>query len=549
MNWVGDRGNFNFGYSGSVFHDGYDQLNFETFMGANVMQQMATMPSNQFHQLNAGGGYKLTDALKWTGNMSYSVNTQDSNFVIDPYMMTAATAANPLGGAPRSSMGGVVDNTHIDMKLSGQASDRLVLAGGVRYDERYNNSPANIYSFYAVDGSMHGLAVGQPTGYSNTPLSVRKVRYDLTGDYRIKSGQALSVDLSHEDINRWCANYGVNSVYVAGTDCVVADKSGEDKLDASYRIRPNEDLSLKFGYGYSNRNTSYDMNARAAFVGTNGAIAPGTAPAAATLVTMPGLNAGDFQGFHPFFEASRIENVLKANASWQATEKWGITASGRVTDDAYPTTYGVTAGSSWSADLDAAYAMSDTTSISGFVTQQHRQRNMTSVSKAAAGAATAAAIATPVWANWTGGLTDDDVTVGLTAKHSGMMDGKLDLAADVSYTVSNTVYKTALNYSTTTTGGLTCSAPTIDSCGQLPPIASEMTQFKLTGTYKADKRSTVVARYVYQQLNASDYTYAAMQTGVAGVTLATTPNNVLATNQQIGIYTVNLFSLAYVYTF
>jgi hypothetical protein len=382
---------------------------------------------------------------------------------------------------------------------------------------------------------------------------VRKVRYDLTSDYRIKPGQALTLDLAHEDIARWCANYGTDSLYAPGTGCVVATGSGEDKFDAGYRIKPTEDLSLKFGYAYANRATSYNLNARAAFVGTNGGL---VAPATVAAGSMAGLNAGDFQGFHSFFEESRIENAVKASANWQATDKLSVTLSGKVADDVYPTSYGVTAGSNWSADVDVGYVYSDNTAFTGYVTQQHRERNMTDIAKAAAGSATTTAIATPAWATWSNNLKDDNLSVGINAKHSGMLGGKLDLAADLSYTLSNTVYGTSLNYSTVslvnpTTGGvLTCSSPLIESCGNLPTIVSEITELKLTGTYRADKKSTVVARYVYQQLNANDYSYGSMQLNTAGVAVGgPNPSNVLATGQQVGTYTVNVFTLAYVYTF
>jgi hypothetical protein len=137
---------------------------------------------------------------------------------------------------------------------------------------------------------------------------------------------------------------------------------------------------------------------------------------------------------------------------------------------------------------------------------------------------------------------DDDITFGFGVRQKGMMKGKLELAADLTYTLATLGYNTMFNYNTTDLNGLNCSAPQYNSCGYLPNIVSEITQLKLTGVYTVDKSSKVMVRYTYAMLNASDYYYNGYQTG-------STPNTMMPTNQQPGAYSINLVTVAYIYNF
>jgi MtrB/PioB family decaheme-associated outer membrane protein len=252
-----------------------------------------------------------------------------------------------------------------------------------------------------------------------------------------------------------------------------------------------------------------------------------------------------YRGFYPFFSASRTEKMFKAGANWQATEKFSVAMNGRYTDDVYDVTYGVQNGSKWSAGLDASYNYSENGAMSAYMTQQHRQRDLTDLQRAptlATSPATVNAIAIPAGATWTDKLRDDDFTLGLGVKQNGLMGGKLELLGDVSYSLANTGYGTQLNYSTTTTGGLTCSAPQILSCGDLPDIKTTVIQLKLVGNYTIDKSAKVSLGYLYQYMESADYYYNALQYGY-------TPNALMPTNQQSPNYSVNVVAASYSYLF
>ncbi|MEI7497613.1 MAG: MtrB/PioB family outer membrane beta-barrel protein, partial [Betaproteobacteria bacterium] len=175
---------------------------------------------------------------------------------------------------------------------------------------------------------------------------------------------------------------------------------------------------------------------------------------------------------------------------------------------------------------------------------QNRQRDLTDAQRSTvtASAASATAIAIPAVATWTNKLTDQDTTVGLGVKQTGLLGGKLDLSGDLTYATGAGVYSTALNYATATTGGLTCASAAILSCGQLPDIKSTMSQFKLTAGYQFDKSTKVMLRYVYQHLTSSDYYYNGYQYGYS-------PSGLMPTNQLAPNYSVNALAVSLIHNF
>lgn len=531
-NWKGDRAHLTASYFGSFYTDDYDRVNFQSFAGtaayAGALQAMTTPPSNSFNQLNLQGGYALSPLTKLTGNLSYGRNTQNSAFV------TPETGLI-LAASPMTSLNGEVINTHADVKLTDRSYKDLTLSAGLKFDERDNQTTSYMQNFNAISGQHTAL-------YPNTPLSNKKSQLELAGDYRIKAGQSTRIAYVHEDIERWCNSFAVGTGYPAGTNCVTAQSSKDDRVEATYRLKANEAVDFRLGVGYSDRQTTTNPYAIASFISTNGAV-PGPVPS--PNLTPKGQNAGDFYGFYPFFSASRTQQSVKAQVNWEASDQLSVGLSTKYTQDKYGNeTYGVQNGNSWSFNADASYAYQENGTFYAYATQQHRQRELTSLQRntVTVSAASATAIAIPATASWTNLLKDNDTTVGLGIKQIGLMGGKLELAGDIAYSLGTGAYGTVLNYSTTTTGGLSCSAEAINSCGQLPDIRSHFGQIKLTGSYQVDKASKVTVRYAYQTLSSSDFYYNGYQYGF-------TPATLIPTNQVAPSYKANAIAVTLTHNF
>lgn len=556
LSWTGDKAHVTASYYGSFFRDDFNKVSFETYGVRNVMQTMGTAPGSDFHQFSLLGGYTIADKTKLAGSLSYGRATQNDPFVYDQYMMVGGD--NP----PRTSANAKVINTHFDVKLTNQDINKLTLTAGMKYDERDNQTPSSIYNFEAISGSLNNRA-----NYPNIPLSNRKEQYELAGDYRLTNQQHIRLAYNRENVQRWCNNYATgggvytnstgtggagnlgiinNNPYLAGTECVVATGSKEDKVSATYKLNATENLRLSAGYAYGNRKTNFDTMARTAFIeAANTTSIVGTTSVNGTAA---GLNGGDYLGFHPFFEADRIQQVVKGGVDWQASDKLSLNLNGRYTDDNYNTLYGFQKGNTWSANLDANYSFSETGSINAYLTKEHRERDLTNLQALANINITAGApnspskLAVPAGSTWTNTLTDDDITFGLGAKKAGLMGDKLQIAGDLTYTLGETGYSTLLNYNAVDSAGRTCSNSFYLTCGTLPDVKNRMTQIKLSGNYKVNKNSKVNLGYIFQHLVSNDYYYNALQLGQ-------TPTGLMPTNQQPGSYSVNMVSATYIYTF
>jgi hypothetical protein len=218
---------------------------------------------------------------------------------------------------------------------------------------------------------------------------------------------------------------------------------------------------------------------------------------------------------------------------------------GRYSLEDYDTPYGVQLAGASSVNLDTTYSYSEDTTVSAYVTQQYRKRDVTDMARSltqTASAASATAIAIPSGSTWNNYLRDADTTLGVTFKRAGLMAGKLLLVGDFTYSLGTSQYQTNLNYNTTTTGGLGCGDPSILSCGALPTVRNALLQFKLVGTYTVDKSAKVMVGLLHQRLRADDYKYNGLQ-------YQFTPTAVMPTNESAGGYSVNVLSATYAYAF
>jgi MtrB/PioB family decaheme-associated outer membrane protein len=537
-NWKSENAHITTSYFGSFFQNTNKGFNWQPFSvtsaagaGPSPVETMSLAPSNAFNQLNVAGGYDFTKQTKLTGNVSVGQNTQNSGYAYDSQMMQTPS--------PTASMNGLVNTTHADLKITDQTVKDLVLTAAAKYDNRDNLTQSNMYSQYAIGGT---------NGYvANAPMSIKQAQLLLSGAYKISKDQRAELSLSQNNINRWCNQYGTTSTanivnstgvgFLNTSNCTSATASQENKVDANYKIKATEDVNIKFGAGYSNRKTQWDQTALTEMPG----------PSSSQTSTTPGYNGGNYNGFMPFFEASRKQFVGKANANWQATEQLGFNLGGKYTNDTYPdSTYGVQNGYSWSLNLDGTYAYAEGGNVSAYATQQNMQRSLndfinSNYSPSGSGR-------NAYNGGWSNTLTTNATTLGLAAKQSGFLSGKLTLNGDATFSFASSNYGTQVNYTPYTsvsgvTGGVPgCGAAVSMTCGSLPAIKNNMAAIKLGGMYQVDKNSRVGLQYWFQRLYSNDYFYNGYQAG-------TNPSAVMPTQQSNPSYNVNVISANYTYTF
>ena len=537
VNWMGDKGNFSGSYYVSLFSDAYNGLNFSNPYyystpvtagvnqtgnappGAYPVNTLSTAPDNAFHQLNLKGGYEVAPSTKLVGGYSYGRNTQN---------MAYTNADQMQGGVlPQASLNGLVVTTHADLKLTNQTTKDLALNVGVKYNKRDNQTASGTYNFIDLGT--------KPRTSISTPMSNKKTQFELGADYRIDHRQSVNLGYELEKISRWCnssptlaqiqAAYNqlpaaggfatadaatATAYYANGYSCAQVPSSKENKLAVNYKLKANDDVNFNVGYGYSRR--SSDINN---FYNPMQSIIEGF----------------ENFGYVAYFDASRKEQMLKAGVNWQASDKLAVTLSGRYVGDKYDSTLGVQNGNADSVNLDSTYSVDEQSSVSAYATWQQRRRDLLTANGRGPNAL--------LPNQWSNNLTDDATTVGVGGNKGGLMSGKLNLKADLTYSLAKSTYATGLNYVSAS-----CTTPSNAgyACGTLPDIKSTLVQFKLTGDYKLDKASKVIAGYMYQNLKSEDYYYNAYQTGY-------TATSMMQTNQQAPSYSVNEITVSYLYNF
>jgi MtrB/PioB family decaheme-associated outer membrane protein len=482
---------------------------------------MSTAPSNSLHQANLSGGYAFSPATKLAGGFSYGYNTQNSSYAPTLIPQANGTTFNMMqvNGLPASSLNGVVQTTHGNLKLSNQSVKDLTLSAGFKFDERDNNTDSNVYRYFNIAGVGAG---NQYTGV-NTPYSNRKMQYEAVAAYRLTKKQNLNLTYEHESLKRWC-----NKV-VGGAQCVASPSSEEDKIGLTYRLKAFDTVNFNAGYSYANRRAANDPN----FLSNAGNYAittptPGSA-----------LNAGNYLGYVAYPYASRNQNLGKAGVNWQATQKLDLGLNGRYTYDQYDATLGVQNGQSAGVNVDATYSYNENGSVSAYWSWQNGQRNLRSGNNPTNGATFNPALGSQIVAPtniWTNQLNDNSHAVGLLARHGGLLNGKLEIIGDMSYAFDESTYSTQVPYLAT------CGNSNTLTCGTLSPIKNELISLKLTGNYKVHKNGKVSLTYLYQKLNSNDYFYNGQQYGF-------TPSTLMPTNLQQQSYAVNVVALSYNYAF
>lgn len=521
LNWAGQQAYVSLAYYGSLFHDDYTGVSFSnpfvsggtgaspkpptgTSPGAAFpVSTMSTPPDNSFHQFSLTGGYIFGPQLKLVGSLSYGRNKQN-----DTYAGTYTTVPNTAPDLPANSLDGHVDIKHADARLTWQPVGGWNFAAGFKYNERDNKTPSYQYTFFDLGGEELEAV--------NIPMSNKRTQFDLGGDWRIDSRQRLHLGYEYDQIKRWCRNElannaqgeltAANAGYYVNASCVQVPKNRENRLVATYKLNLAEKIDLNAGYTYGRR----------------------TATVNPSFYNPMQANDEGYENFGwlAFFDASRKQNLFKAGVHWQATDKFTIGLNGRYTkDDYFDSPLGVQDGKTGTANLDVNYGFSENNSIGGYFSWQKRTRELFTASGRDP--------LHPRTTLWSNDLRDRDNTVGFDGRQKGFMGGKLELREDVTYSLAKTKYVTFLEANI---------VPTLANQGEVPNISSELTQARVTGTYQFDRRSSLLAGYLYQRLKASDYYYYAFQYGF-------TPTGLLPTNQKAPDYTVNTVFVAYRYSF
>ena len=481
------------GYYGSVFTNHVRGISWQDPNAPSDVATLSSAPSNQFHQLNIGGGYNFLPTVKVTGDFSYGRNTQNETFLTDPSM--------PLG-VPESSLHGLVITEAANLKLVMRPTPGMNVIVHYKYDNRENRTPIDTFVFYDVNmtksaaASPFNAALGLAPNtlgsnvniFDNRPESFKKNQVDLDTDYMLRPGQKLAAGFQWQDTKSDCDGSWIN--------CVNADDMVERTLHADWHASLEESVSAGINYSYAQRRVNYDSNAWLALVPMANVI-PGAPTVGATTsvygyLAQTGLtgwgplspfpttpltgnaaifspnnniisqslygsrdNLGELPGMRRFDMANRDRNRVRASLDWQATERFSAQGTLELSDDQYDQSiYGLQRATNWAASLDTTYAVSERLVVNAFYTHEDQRSRTagdaygTASNTAFVGRAGNTVVAggcfntvlaknengkVDPWLNWTEDMVDQADTVGLSLIKKQFIWHRLDLTADATY--------------------------------------------------------------------------------------------------------------------
>ena len=234
------------GYEISVFNDSNDSLTWQNpfsqvggwQVGAGVgyptgFGRKATPPDNSFNQVSMAGGVDLPWNTRISGDAAFGWMRQNADFL--PYTV------NPLLDAPvpppRGDADAGIDTTAATLRLASRPIDHLRIDANVRYDDRDNTTPRDVYRYVSGD-SLNQQGIGSDRARLNLPNSYQLVEGRFEAGYEFFERTELSVGYQRQEIERTYTEVDQTARTATKRRCAAARSSWlQTRVEGSYADR------------------------------------------------------------------------------------------------------------------------------------------------------------------------------------------------------------------------------------------------------------------------------------------------------------------------
>ena len=172
-------------YDGSLFNNDFARIGWDNPYSAfpnSPTGQMSDAPDNEFHQISALLGYKLSESTRLGAKFARGRMTQNEAFL--PYTVNPAIVS---GALPASNLDGEVDTTLAKVDIYSRLSSKLRLDASYTYSDRDNKTSVNTYDYVVTDLMSGGLRQNRPYSFEQRVLRT-KLGYRLPGDADLSVG-------------------------------------------------------------------------------------------------------------------------------------------------------------------------------------------------------------------------------------------------------------------------------------------------------------------------------------------------------------------------
>ncbi len=514
VRYDGGKLQLQFGYYGSFFNNAHNAMTWDNlFTGAvtvpsslpNTTGRYALAPDNQFHQINASGGYVFSPMTRLSGNLSLGRMTQN-----DPFLPYSTGGARPA----TASLDGKVDTTHASVKLTSRLMPVLNLVAGYKYDDRDNRTAVNQYDYLNADRDTSAPIA--PATYAtssmrrrNTPLSSTSHKAYADLDYSLTKATKLKLGYDYHQVSH---------TYEPTT------KDVEHTVKAEVKHKFTDTASGGLSYSYSERNADTYR---------------GEAPLAATyapgyLATLVGATKS-----YPWLEAPFLRKFFLDD---RKRDKVGVVANIAPTDsldlrfgldyreDRHPEAdagYGLSKVNSWAANFDAGLRFTGAVTGHVFATLEEYTTDQKGTNLTTGLAMENNTV--PAANRWMVSIRDRIYTLGLGLRVKP--GGKYEWGGDLIHASSN--------------GATSFAAGSAVAAGPLPDLITRRNRLELFGRYAVQKDLSVNVKYIYERYHSTDWGYDTLTL----TSFATGNGGVVGTNQISPTYSVHVIGVSAAYRF
>ena len=463
LSYSGDSLTLTGGYYGSFFTNANGSLILNPLPAANDMttllsQPVALSPDNQAHQLYVSGTYALTPKVRATFKVAQTHATQHEDY-----------GSMGLAGAS-SSLSGVVDTTLVQLGLTGRPLPdvpKLSVVANWRYEDKSDKTP---------------LAL------NNAPNSLRKISSKLEGSYQLPDNYKATLGVDYAFVDR-----GRPALVIPATSfTALREETEEVGYRAELRRSLSDTLNAAIGYGHSRRDGDQWRQLAAGYP-------------SATLLS-PAISTGAV----PMTMMDRKRDKLKLSADWTPISTLSLQFMLEDGKDKYdgPTQKGLQDTGMRSYGVDAAFALSDTWKLTGYVNRGEQTLHVDHN------------------AGYIAALDNDTTSIGIGV--AGKLSSAFEVGGDLSYMNDRNRYNQSMGTGAAIVNGL-------------PDVTYRVTSLKLFGKYALDKSADIRVDLMHQSAKFNEWTW-----GSDGVPFAYSDNTTVSMQPN---QSVTFLGARYIYKF
>lgn len=456
-----------FEYLLSLFSNRTDSVTWDNpFNPAGYPTEARTSlpPDNMHQRFSLSGGATLPFYnTRVSALAEYGIMEQDEDLL--PYSNNpSSTVTVPV---PRATAQAEIDTYTLLLNLSSRPVPRLGMNLRYRYYATDNKTPRDLFRYVKNDQGAAQAALTDANALYNLPYDYTQNKLGLEGSYYLVRSTTLRAGYDYELVER---------------DFREIKKTVENTVRASIQSQYFESTGLGMNASYASRNADdpyseshvYDFYHTEEYIATQAA----------------NVRFDNHPLMRKFDIADRDRLKVGASATRLVGERATVAAYYDFSKDDYgESELGLTSKSVNRVTLDAAWSPTEELSLHAFYTkeisgteQDSRQYN---------GNASKAAQSADEGRNWSAKHDDDIDTAGFGAS-LGLMENRLTLGADYSFTESTTRIKFV-------------AGSALAAAQDMPPIYYRVHSIGLNGKYRLNRNVSVGARYGYENYESSDW--------------------------------------------